>query len=45
MAFYKNIKAMVRSPDEDTNFFNIVTGILQGDTLAPYLFILYFERL
>ena len=37
---YKNMKAMVRSPDGDTDFFNIVAGILQGDTLAPYLFIL-----
>ena len=26
--------------DEDTDFFDIVTGVLQGDTLAPYLFII-----
>ena len=24
----------------DTDFFDIITGVLQGDTLAPYLFIL-----
>ena len=30
----------VRSPDGDTEYFDIVTGILQGNTLAPYLFII-----
>ena len=29
----------VHSPDEDIDFFDMVTGVLQGDTLAPYLFI------
>ena len=29
---YKNMKLMVHSPDGNTNFFNIVAGILQGDT-------------
>ena len=33
----------VRSPDEDTDYFNIVAGVLQGDTLAPYLFIFYLD--
>ena len=28
------------SPDSDTNFFNIVTGVLKGDTLAPYFYTL-----
>ena len=36
---YKNTKVKVRSPDGDTGYFNIVAGVLQGDTLAPYLFI------
>ena len=27
---------MVRSPDGDTNFFDIVAGVEQGHTLAPY---------
>ena len=31
---------MVRSPDWDTDFFDILAGVLQGDTLAPYLFII-----
>ncbi len=30
----------VFSPDEDTDYFDIVAGVLQGDTLAPYLFII-----
>ena len=30
----------VRSPDGDTEYSVIVAGVLQGDTLAPYLFII-----
>ena len=26
--------------DEDTDFFDIVAGVLHGDTLATYLFII-----
>ena len=37
---YRNTKVKVRSPDGDTEYFDIVTGVLQGDTLAPYLFIM-----
>ena len=37
---YRNTKVKVRSPDVDTEYFDIVAGVLQGDTLAPYLFIL-----
>ena len=40
MMLYRNMKVKVRSPDEDTDYFNIVAGVLQGDTLAPYLFII-----
>ena len=40
MALYKNSKTMLRSPDGDTDFFDILAGVLQGDTLAPYLFII-----
>ena len=35
-----NTKVKVRSPDGDTEYFDIVAGVLQGDTLAPYLFII-----
>ena len=34
---YKNTKVKDHSPDGDIDYFNIVTGVLQGDTLAPYL--------
>ena len=43
MMLYKNTKVKVRSPDWATDYFNIVAGVLQGDTLAPYLFIIYFD--
>ena len=37
---YKNTKVKVRSPNGDTDYFGIVSGMLLGDTLAPYLFII-----
>ena len=37
---YKNTKAKVCFPDGDTDDFDIVAGVLQGDTLATYLFII-----
>ena len=40
MILYKNTKALVRSPDGDTEFFEILAGVLQGDTLAPFLFVI-----
>ena len=40
---HRNTKVKVRSPDGDTEYFDIVAGVLQGDTLAPYLFIICLE--
>ena len=40
MVLFKNTKIKVRSPDGDPDFFDIVAGVLQGDTLEPYLFII-----
>ena len=37
---YRNTKVKVRSPDGDTDYFDIVTGVQQGDTLTPYLFVI-----
>ena len=37
---YRNTKVKVRSPDGDTEYFDIVAGVLQGDMLAPYLVII-----
>ena len=39
---YKNTKAMVHLFDGDTDCFDIVTGVWQRDSLAPYLFVLYY---
>ena len=40
MILYRNTKVKVRPPDGDTEYFEIVAGVQQGDTLAPYLFII-----
>ena len=40
MMLYKNTKVKVRSSDGDTDYFDIVAGVLQGDTLAPCFFII-----
>ena len=40
MILYRNTKVKVLSLDGDTDYFDIVAGVLQGDTLAPYLFII-----
>ena len=37
---HKNTQVKVCSPDGDTDYFDFVAGVLQGDTLAPYLFII-----
>ena len=40
MILYRNTKVKVRSPDRDKDYFDIVVGVLQGDTLVPYLSII-----
>ena len=40
MILYRKTKVKVRSPDGDTEYFDIVAGVLQSDTLASYLFII-----
>ena len=37
---YRNTEVNVRSSDGDAKYFHIVAGVLQGDTLVPYLFII-----
>ena len=45
MTLYKNTKAMVQSLANDTEFFDVVARILQGDTLAPYMYrTVHFQR-
>ena len=38
MLLYRNTK--LKAPDGDTNYFYFVAGVLQGNTLAPYLLII-----
>ena len=35
MMLYESMKVKVCSPDGDTDLFDIVTGVLQGDTSSP----------
>ena len=41
--FYENSAAQVITPDGETSFVDILTGIFQGDTLAPFLFIIVLD--
>ena len=41
---YKNMKVKVHSTDGDIYYFDIVAGVLQWDTLSPYLFIIFFDN-
>ena len=34
MMLYQDTCSMVRSPDGNTEFFDIIAGVLQGDTFA-----------
>ena len=40
---YTNTKAKVTTPDGETELFDITAGVLQGDTLAPFLFIIVLD--
>ena len=40
---YENTRGKVISPDGETELFDILAGVLQGDTLAPYLFVIVLD--
>ena len=40
MMLYMNTKCLIRTDEGDTDIFDIIAGVLQGDTLAPYIFII-----
>ena len=37
---YRNTKVKVCSPDGDTDYFDIVVGVMQAEIFAQYLFII-----
>ena len=43
MISYRNKRSKLRLPDVDTRLFDITVVVLQGDTLVPFLFIIYLE--
>ena len=43
MVLYTNTKAKILSPDGETELFEILMGVLQGDTLAPFLFVIVLD--
>ena len=40
MMFYRSTKVKFRSLDRDTDYLDIAASVSQGDTLAPYFFII-----
>lgn len=43
MALYRNTTAAVITPDGLSDTFSTTSGVLQGDTLAPFLFVLLLD--
>ena len=41
--YYHNLQAKVVSPDGDIKMFKILAGVMQGDTLAPFLFVIVLD--
>ena len=40
MILYRDTRSMISSPDGDTPYLEITTGVLKGDTLTHFLFII-----
>ena len=40
---YRNMKAKVKSPDGDTEYFQIFARVMQGYTLGPFLFVILLD--
>ena len=45
LSMYESHKGFVKTADGDTEHFDITAGVLQGDTLAPYLFIIVLNEI
>ena len=42
---YEDKKAKIITPDGETELFEILAGILLGDTLLPYIFAIYLRSI
>ena len=42
---YEDTSAKVKTPDGETETFSILAGILQGDILAPFLFVIVIDHI
>ena len=42
---YEGTRARVVSPDGETDYFSVLAGVLQGDTLVPYPFAIVVDYL
>ena len=42
-AMYSGTRSKVVTPDGDTEEFEITAGVLQGDTLAPFIFVIVLD--
>ena len=40
---YRIKKVKVRSLEGDTDYFDIIAGVLQGDTFVPYLYVIFLD--
>ena len=40
---YNNLRARIKTTEGDTDYFRMFAGIMQGDTLAPYLFVIVLD--
>ncbi|GFR68720.1 hypothetical protein ElyMa_000284100 [Elysia marginata] len=41
--YRNNTKTRVATPDGETQLFDISAGVIQGDTLAPFLFMIVLD--
>ena len=40
---YEGTRARILTPDGETDYFDLLAGVLQGDTLAPYIFVIVID--
>ena len=40
---YNNLRARIKTTEGNTDYFRMFAGVMQGDTLAPYLFVIVLD--